>query len=197
MRRSVYAILSCLTLLLLLPEASRAQRVYLTPMVGTHVAAADFQGLGDEADDIFDGGHRPLVVGLNAELGPLRGSVAYAPDARQRRGFDGATAGGSVLAAAADLVIRPIPRLLVLQPYLLGGLGYKRRTFPDGLAAAYPALADDRHDLAFHLGVGTDLMFGRRVGLAVEVTDFITSGDVDELGRHDVFAAVGLRVRAW
>jgi hypothetical protein len=90
--------------------------------------------------------------------------------------------------------VRPLPRLLV-QPYLLGGVGLKRQDFSftdDGLGEN--PLPSDRTDLALHVGIGADLMLGG-VGIMAEVTDYVTRTEEKTFGQHDAFAFVGLRIR--
>lgn len=183
--------------LLALPAVPAAAQVHITPSVGVFIPASDLEDLEGQAEQTRFDRSGTLGLGLNIELGWLRGSVAYATGATiSDEGVSGEDeiGDGSVLAVAADLVVRPLPRLLV-QPYLLGGLGLKRQDFSyddDGLGTN--PLPSDKTDLAVHAGVGADLMFGR-FGIMAEVTDYITRNEDSTFGQHDAFAMVGLRVR--
>jgi hypothetical protein len=177
-------------------EKARAQ-IYITPAAGAFIPASDLRDLKDQAEQTRLERSGTLGLGLNVELGWLRGSLAYATGATiSERGVSGTdeVGDGSVLAVAADVLVRPLPRLLV-QPYLLGGVGLKRQDFSftdDGLGEN--PLPSDRTDLALHVGIGADLMLGG-VGIMAEVTDYVTRTEEKTFGQHDAFAFVGLRIR--
>lgn len=176
------------------PQQAAAQGIHITPAAGVFFPASDLEGVRSGAEQVRIEREGTLGLGLNVELGWLRGSIAYASGATiSERGTEGRTGDGSVLAVAADLVVRPLPRLLV-QPYLLGGLGLKRQDFSfddDGISSN--PLPSDRSDVALHAGVGADVMLGG-FGIMAEVTDYITH-ESGSFGQHDVFAMVGLRFR--
>ena len=196
MRRSLFAA-AVVGGLLALPAVPAAAQVYITPSLGVFIPASDLEDLEGQAEQTSFDRSGTLGLGLNIELGWLRGSVAYATGATiSDEGISGEDeiGDGSVLAVAADLVVRPLPRLLV-QPYLLGGLGLKRQDFSyndDGVSTN--PLPSDKTDLAVHAGVGADLMLGR-FGIMAEITDYITRNEDSTFGQHDAFAMVGLRVR--
>lgn len=174
-----------------------AAQVAITPTIGAYIPASDFYELRDEADALRVDRDAALALGLNVEFGWLRGTLAYASGARLTEdGVEGESeiGEGTLLIAAADLVLRPIPRIVVVQPYLLGGVGVKNTSYDfdsDGIGAAFP---DDETDLALHVGLGADLMFGG-IGVVAEFTDFISKDADDDWGAHDAFAMVGLKFR--
>jgi hypothetical protein len=182
-------------LLALCPAGLRGQ-VHITPAIGAYIPASDLQDLRDEAAQRRLTRQSTAGFGLNVEAGWLRGSVAYASGARitERGVQDRDRIGdGSVLAVAADAVLRPLPRLLV-QPYVLAGAGLKRQDYSwsgEGLSSPLPA---DRREVALHIGIGGDVMLGG-VGIMAEITDYITRHDDGGFGQHDAFAFVGLRFR--
>jgi hypothetical protein len=194
MKRSIFA---GLALLLLLPALPAAAQIYITPSVGVFLPASDLEDLEGQAEQTRFDRSGTLGLGLNLELGWLRGSVAYATGATiSDEGVTGEDeiGDGSVLAVAADLIVRPLPRLLV-QPYLLGGVGLKRQDFSyedEGLGSN--PLPSDKTDFALHAGIGADVMLGR-IGIMAEITDYITRNEDSTFGQHDAFAMVGLRVR--
>ena len=58
-----------------------------------------------------------------------------------------------------------------------------------------PLSSDDAHRLCDpHGGVGADLMLGN-MGVAAELTDFVSKGVDDKWNAHDAFLMVGLKVR--
>jgi hypothetical protein len=182
--------------LTLVPAAARAQSVHVSPMIGAYIPASDFQTLKGSAEEIRLEREATLGLGLILDLGMIRGTVAYATGtdlSEEGVGDTGAIADGTLLALGADLVIRPIPRLLGLQPYLLGGAGLKRHgySFKDsGTAVDFP---DSETDFALHFGIGADMMLGG-LGIVAEFSDFATFAD-GSFGPHDAFATVGLRLR--
>jgi hypothetical protein len=178
------------------PAAASAQ-IHVTPAMGAFVPAGDLRQLRDEADQRRLQREGTLGLGLNVDAGWLRGSLAYATGATiNERGVGGrdAIGDGSVLAVAADVVIRPLPRLIV-QPYLLAGAGLKRQDYSfDREGVGANPLPRDRSDFALHAGLGADIMFGG-IGIMAEITDFISRNEEGAFGQHDAFALVGLRLR--
>lgn len=95
-----------------------------------------------------------------------------------------------LLVLAADLVFRPLPRLVVAQPYLLAGAGIKRYSTDNTF--------EDSTDFTGHLGAGADMNLGR-VSVLVEISDYIsgfqaTEGDDTRL-QNDVFVMVGFQLK--
>lgn len=182
---------------LLTPAAARAQSISVTPAIGVYIPASDLYDLRDEAQQITVDKEGTLALGLNVEAGMLRGSVAYASGAQlNQRGVQNQDdiGEGKLLAVAADLVLRPIPRLIIVQPYLVAGAGLRREDFSyedDGIGNALPS---DQSDFALHAGLGLDVSLGR-LGLVAEVTDFITQDQEDKWDQHDAFGFVGLKLR--
>lgn len=195
MKRTMFGVV--LAGLLVLPAAPAAAQIYITPAAGVFIPASDLEDLEGQAEATRLSRSGTLGLGVNLELGWLRGSVAYATGATiSDEGVTGEDeiGDGSVLAVAADLIVRPLPRLLV-QPYLLGGVGLKRQDFSyndDGVGTN--PLPSDKTDFALHAGLGADVMLGR-IGIMAEVTDYITRNEDSTFGQHDAFAMVGLRVR--
>ena len=176
---------------------SAAAQIYVTPALGAYIPASDLQDLQNQAEQTRLEREGTLGLGLNLDMGWLRGSVAYATGATiSEEGVqnENEIGDGSVLTVAADLVVRPLPRLLV-QPYLLGGLGLKRTdySFNEEGTSANP-LPEGKRDLALHVGLGADLMLGG-IGIMAEVSDYVTRNEDDSWGQHDMFALIGLRVR--
>lgn len=187
-------IMYVLTGLALLPAATAAQGTSLTASFGGYVPAGSFQELQAAAEERKR--EATLGLGLNLDFGGLRASLAYATGAKiTEDGVSGEDeiGEGSVLAATGSLVLRPIPRLIVIQPYLLAGAGVKNLNykFDSGVSGSFP---EDERDLTLHLGVGADIMFGR-IGIAAEISDFLSQNDMEKWKVHDAFAFVGLKLR--
>jgi hypothetical protein len=162
-----------------------------TLLGGAYIPATDFYEIRDGARTVGAAREAALGLGLNIEMGMFRASLAYATGATLTDGGvqDGADLGdGTVLAGALGGVLRPIPRILV-QPYLVGGVGAKRQgfSFEDATSASST-------DLALHFGIGADLMLGG-LGAVLEVTDFVSRRPDSGGGQHDAFVMVGVRLR--
>ena len=90
---------------------------------------------------------------------------------------------------AADVVIRPLPRVLV-QPYLIAGGGQKFYRYDQTTTFTQ----SNNSDFAFHGGLGADMMMGN-MGVAAELTDFLSKGVEDKWNVHDAFLMVGFKFR--
>jgi hypothetical protein len=177
--------------------AALAQHVYLNINGGAYRQAGDFLTLKNTAKTVDLAAKSTFALGANLELGSIRFTGAYVTGASiGQHGVEGSgkIGEGTLLAGAADVVLRPIPRILV-QPYILGGVGFKRNGYSfvsDEFAEEFPEL-EPTTDLALHWGIGADLMLGG-FGVMVEVNDFVTFTN-KKFGRHDAFGVVGLRLR--
>ena len=175
-------------------ENAYAQGIQITPSVGAYIPASGVYELRDAANNARLEKAAALGLGLNVEMGWLRGSLAYASGATlSEEGTSGDIGDGSLLAVAADAVFRPIPRLMVVQPYVLGGVGLVRQDYSyddDGTSNPFP---DEDSEFALHAGIGADISLGA-LGIVVEVTDFITRDAADDWSHHDAFAMLGLKL---
>ena len=67
----------------LVPTATHAQGITVTPSVGVYIPASDVYQLRDDAEQIFSVDKEgTFALGVNVELGMLRGSIAYASGAQ-------------------------------------------------------------------------------------------------------------------
>lgn len=177
-----------------LPQTSNAQGITVTPQIGFYVPGDDFDSLEQEGQQVRVKKEGSLALGLNIDLGFLRGSLAYASAATITT--SGTTTGeigdGKVLAVAADLVLRPLPRIIV-QPYLLLGGGLRRTDYSYD-EEGFDAFPEEDSDFAGHVGVGADMNLGP-VGVSAEITDFISKDENDDWKRHDAFGFVGVKLR--
>lgn len=176
------------TILLGIATVARAQ-IVVEPMVGGYVPASNVNQVQGSATDIAKTRDGTLSLGLNVDFGMLRGTLAYASGTTIKNANKQDIGKGNVLAAAADLVIRPLPRILV-QPYLIAGAGEKFYKYDQSSTLA---VGGDDRAFAFHGGIGADLMLGH-VGVAAELTDFMSKGADSKWNVHDAFLMVGLRL---
>jgi hypothetical protein len=186
--KQLRALLSTTTALAALAGSARAQ-VSITPMVGGYVPASDMHQVSGSAQNLAKTRDGTLSLGANVEFGMFRGTLMYASGTTIKNANKDDIGKGSVLGAAADLVIRPLPRLLV-QPYLIAGGGQKFYRYDQSTTFTQ----SNDHDFAFHGGLGADLMMGS-MGIAAELTDFLSKGAEDKWNVHDAFLMVGLKMR--
>ena len=192
-RNALLGLTTAAVLALGMPAMTAAQGVTVTPLIGVYAPGGSFHDLQDQAGQLKRGS--TLGLGFNIELGMLRGSFAYATGATiSRDGVGGRSniGDGSVLVGTADLLLRPLPRILIARPYLLGGLGYKKESYSfdqQGIAG----VDDGDNDVVVHGGVGVDVSLGR-VSLVAEISDFIGRDNNDKWKVHDAFGMVGLKL---
>lgn len=168
----------------------RAQ-ISITPMVGGYIPASDVNQVTGSARGIAKTRDGTLSLGANVDLGMLRGTLMYASGTTIKNASKENLGKGSVLAAGADLVIRPLPRIFV-QPYLIAGAAQKFYKYSD-TPSFFVNSGSDR-DFALHGGIGADLMFGS-MGVAAELTDFVSKGADKKWNVHDAFLMVGVKFR--
>ena len=186
--KQLRALLSITTALAALAGSAHAQ-VTITPMIGGYVPASDMHQVTGSAQNLAKTRDGTLSLGANVDFGMLRGTVMYASGTTIKNANEADIGKGSVLGLAADLVVRPLPRLLV-QPYLIAGGGQKYYRYDQTTTFTQ---AND-HDFAFHGGIGADLMMGN-MGVAAELTDFLSKGAEDKWNVHDAFLMVGLKLK--
>ncbi|MEP6491881.1 MAG: hypothetical protein ABJF01_04345 [bacterium] len=168
----------------------RAQ-ISITPMVGGYIPASDIHQVSGNAQSIAKTREGTLSLGANVDFGILRVTGAYASGTTIKNASKQDIGKGSVGALAADLVIRPLPRILV-QPYLIAGAGEKFDHFDNSTTLIS---GNNTTNFAFHGGLGADVMLGK-IGVAAELTDFLSKGaDEDKWNVHDAFLMVGLKFR--
>ncbi len=188
----IAAVLAGAGLVLAAPDLSTAQGITVSPMVGAYMPAGSFRELQAQAGELERGS--TLGLGLNVGLGMLRASVAYASGATiSREGVQGEdkVGDGTVLTGTADLVLKPLPKLIFVQPYLVGGVGYKKENY-SFTESGFEDVADGEKGVVVHAGVGVDLSLGR-LSLIGEISDFIGRDNRDKWKVHDAFGMIGLK----
>lgn len=185
---------------LAVPAGLQAQEVRLIPWVGLYAPTSD---LGEAAADAREFGEKEstLAFGATVEFGRrdkmlgFRVGGAYASESDVPVTGIGCTdcVRNTLLAATADLVFRPLPRLLIVQPYALGGGGVKRYSFEFDQGVG--TLMDDQSKFTGHLGVGAQLSLGI-VNLNFEISDYVSGFELEEdqdgQTQHDLFFTAGL-----
>lgn len=204
LRSLVSLALSAFLLCLLLPADGSAQ-LRLLPQVGLYAPVSDVGtvGTGDGARTI---GSREssFAYGLAAELGSADGTnfrltVLYGTDGEVPGadiGCTGATceARSTVINLTGSFILRPLPRIVLVQPYLVAGGGLKRYDYDfEGDTSLRDTLGDDANKLTGQLGVGADWTLGILNG-TVEISDFVSGAILEDGGdtQHDFFLTIGV-----
>lgn len=166
----------------------------LNPRIGVYVPLTDLGELGGETFEL----NNSLAIGLGAELQlaglpfGIRGNLDYATSSTVSA--DGVEQEGSdltLLALAADLVFRPLPNIILFQPYLFAGGGVKQYNPED-------ESGNTTTDPTVHLGFGLEVGFGP-LALNAELGDYISwyeltdASDESEM-QHDLFITVGIAI---
>ena len=186
-----YRVLSSAAALVAIVALPMRAQISITPMVGGYIPASNVNQVTGSAQGIAKTRDGTLSLGANVELGMLRGTLMYASGTTIKNASKEDLGKGSVLAAGADLVIRPLPRIFV-QPYLIAGAAQKFYKYSD--TPSFFVDGESDRDFALHGGIGADLMFGS-MGVAAELTDFMSKGADKKWNVHDAFLMVGMKFR--
>ncbi len=171
----------------------------IVPKIGAEMPLADLPTTPSaEAIKNMSGA---FAWGVAAELGlpGLPFSLRANVDATTKKtvspatGITTGTVDQTMMTIFGDLVFRPLPKLILIQPYVMAGLGVKRYNYslsdPSDL---FQRSFTNRSDMAYHLGVGLDIG-----PLVVEANDYMNNYAFDGGGskfQHDVFIMAGLRL---
>lgn len=188
------------------PSSALAQGgIRLIPQVGLYAPVSDL-GTASSTEGAVEIGEREstLGFGLALELGARRtvsfrlngvyGTESEVPV--DGTGCTDCTARSTVAAVTGSAVFRPLPNLIVVQPYLQAGGGLKRYDFDedDAEAEGVDAFVSDQNELTGQLGVGLEFnLLGFRALL--ELSDFISGFDAEGgegETQHDFFLTLGI-----
>jgi len=157
----------------LLAGASTAEAqtsIRLLPQVGAYSPLAELGEIRDNGETVIGAGRRSstLAWGLGLEAGPGQEGTSY----RLHVGYgtnseipvwglecEGCSARSTLLTANAAAVLRPIPRLVLVQPYFVLGAGVKRYDFEtrDMEGERWRDLFRDQTRPAGQLGIGAEV----------------------------------------
>lgn len=193
------------------PGGVAAQRAELVPQLGFFTPLASMGTAETEGGETLTLGERErgFAYGLSVQFGGavpagVRGTVLFGtgsdvpvdgPGCEQ-----GCTLDNNLRLITGALVIRPLPSLILLRPYLLAGGGWKRFGFDEAELAelGLQGAVSDQTRTAWQVGVGLELSVGLSA-IVVELNDFISGFEVEEergegKTQHDLFLTVGLRL---
>lgn len=187
-----------------LPAAAQAPGfdLKLNPRIGLYTPLTDLteaEGTAGEALKLDNS----LAIGLGVELNigalpfGIRANLDYATSSSVdfEDGSLGESNEATLLALVGDLVFRPLPRLVVLQPYLFAGGGIKQYDFTWETAGT--EFVGNESDPTIHLGGGLDFGLGP-LSLNAEIGDYISwfkpDGATGSEMQHDLFLMVGFSI---
>lgn len=168
---AVLAVALAITTLSLSPQPLEGQAsVRLLPQVGAYAPLSDLGELRENGQTRLEAGRRAstLAWGLGLEVGParegtsLRLHLGYGTDGDIPVGgldCESCSARSTLLTASAAAVLRPIPRLVLVQPYFVAGAGVKRYDFRvrDMDSDRWEELFRDQVRPMVQAGVGTEV----------------------------------------
>ena len=182
--------------------------VRLIPQLGLYVPLSDL-GRASSGSQVLEIGKKESTLGLGLALElAARRRLSYRLNAAYGTKSDIPVSGvgcedcqlrSTVAALTGSLVWRPLPTLLVVQPYLQLGGGLKRYDFDeeDARAEGLEAFSSDANELTGHLGAGIELsLLGMRA--IIELSDFVNGFDLpggaeaEGETQHDFFFVLGL-----
>lgn len=189
------AVAAAFVLAMAAPVAAQAPGVDLkiNPRIGLYAPLTDLANAPTAAGTVAAEKTGSLALGLGAELGlaglpfNLRANLDYVTGSEIDAAgsvVDGVDT--KILMLAGDLVFRPLPKLILIQPYLYAGGGLRQYDFDTDI--------EDASDPMIHLGGGVDLSLGP-LALNAEVGDYISWFEVTDTEsevQHDLFVSVGL-----
>lgn len=202
-----------LALLLLAPAPLLAQRAELIPQIGVFTPLTSLGTAEDDGGSAFTLGERErgFAYGAAIQFGGatpagVRATVLFGtgsdvpvtgPGCADE---DACAVENNLRMLAGAVVIRPLPGLIVVRPYLLAGGGWKRFGFDEAQleSLGLQGAIGDHTKRAWQLGAGLELSVGLSA-IVVELNDFISGFDVEEdrgdgKTQHDLFLTVGLKL---
>lgn len=186
-----------------------ASQLRIIPQLGLYVPISDLGRIQTTSGAVdIAKKESTLGLGLGLELGNTLGT-SFRVNATYGTSSDvpiswascGTCAARSTVAVVTgSVVMRPLPNIIVVRPYLQAGGGLKRYDFDeeDARAEGVDAFVNDQNKLTGLLGVGAEVNL-LMLRVFVEVSDFISkfdvgSGSTEQDGKlqHDFFITLGL-----
>lgn len=178
--------------------------VRLNPRIGLYQPLSDLGEAQAAATTTAAELSGSLALGLGVEIDLMllpvgvRFNLDYATGSEVQYADDGVTTDPGVettlLAVVGDVMFRPLPKLILVQPYLFAGAGLKQYDFETSTATA--ETFQDEGDFTLHLGGGFDVGLGP-LALNAELGDYISwfeLQDADSEMQHDLFVTVGFSI---
>lgn len=195
--------------LLFAPAAAQAQLIdiRLNPRIGVYEPLSDLGEIREAGSTIVAEQSGSLALGLGVELDVallpvnVRLNLDYATGSDIMISEDGLetreSGESTLLAVVGDVLFRPLPGFIPVQPYVFVGGGLKQYDFE----ITEPDQVDrfrNGSDPTLHFGGGVNVSLGA-FGLNAEVGDYISrfefeDQDADSETQHDLFATIGFSI---
>jgi hypothetical protein len=176
--------------------------IKLNPRIGAYIPLTDLGSAQTSLGDVDAELSGSLAIGLGVELDLPAAPVNVRLNLDYATGSDlKSTVGGTeiepiettLLGVVGDIVWRPLPRIVVLQPYLFGGGGIKQYDVTEDNVDDFGSESDP----TIHFGGGLDFGLGP-IALNAEVGDYLSWYELQAGGdsemQHDIFATVGFSI---
>lgn len=175
-------------------QTSEEEIVTLIPRGGLSLPGVSSLGeVTGQAQSKLTGGNSVFTWGGSVEFGSRDGIATVRATGLHRKGkivstlqndqFATTEINENFTALTADLVLRPIPRILV-QPYAIGGFGFRNISYGGQSAGD----ADEGWKSVAQIGAGVDINIGTEgFFLGVEMIDYISNFSSEGSLRHDAF----------
>ena len=159
-------------------------------------------GLYQSAGDLVDGltTQDAFAYGAALELKVMLIPFAIRANVERTQATDIENAAGDRVGTVTmtnitgDLLLRPLPSIIPVQPYLLGGGGVKQYKFRDFATGSFGS-TDDHSDPTLHVGAGVGVGIGP-LGINIEAGDYISrfkfAGETKL--QNDLYGTLGIRI---
>jgi hypothetical protein len=191
--RSIRLLAALCPLLAAAPAAAQGLNLQIVPKIGiyspiggltetTEIRPALAYGVAAEITLSF----LPINVRANAD-------VAHKAEIEQRSAAEPRVGEVTLTNIVGDLVLRPLPRAAIAQPYFLGGAGIKQYDLDLETAAGgeLSGVEEESSRFTVHIGGGLDVRWGP-IAFVLEVADYISSFNTKV--QNDVVGMLGFRV---
>lgn len=186
-----------LALAVSMPQDAQAQ-IRLVPALGLYAPLSELGEVREGGASTIQAGRRSstLALGLGLELGSLDGTanlraeIAYATSSDvplDAVGCADCELRSTLLTGSVAAVIRPLPSLILLRPYLVAGVGLKRYDFErdDLNDEGFTNVFRNQTRPALQLGVGSDFRLGP-ISPRLELATYISRLDaLDDNGQGE------------
>lgn len=177
--------------------------VKLNPRIGLYAPLSDLGEAQDAATDAAAEMAGSLAIGLGVELDifllpvDVRFNLDYATGSEVSREGVAEASDATLLAVVGDVMFRPLPRVIIAQPYFFVGGGLKQYDFDTDDIAGF----QDTSDPTLHVGGGLEVGLGP-LALNAEIGDYISwfeaqdaaTTDGDSEMQHDLFVTIGFSI---
>lgn len=175
--------------------------IRLNPRIGLYEPLSDLGQIGEAGSGVVAEMGGSLALGLGLELDIMMLPVGFRLNMDYATGAEVSRSDGvgeptetTLLAVVGDVMFRPLPKLVLVQPYLFAGGGLRQYDVSDATTTSSFRASSDP---TLHLGGGLDVGFGP-LALNAEIGDYISRYELTEGGdsetQHDLFVTIGFSI---